>query len=295
MKNVAIIIFDISMIFSGNAYGDIAFVANVEGNWNLFCTDDNGRNPIQLTTTPYDEKTPSWSPDQKNIVYATSDGHINIINAISKKTSQIAGEQNNTLSKVTPSFSPNSKKIAFSQFRPFSQEMKDDTDLMIFNLETKTHRKVLNQWAIQMWPAWSPDASRLVYASNHCSSDCGRIIQELWIADPNGGWARQLLMTNSLCQQPDWSPDRKHITFSSDKSDNFDIWTVSLEDWKLKQITTHESLDASPSWSPDGNKIAFVSTRSGIMEIWIKDLKKDELKKLRPFGDKNIECKDVAW
>jgi len=63
----------------------------------------------------------------------------------------------------------------------------------------------------------------------------------------------------------------------------------------LKQITTDEGLDVSPAWSPDGNKLVFVSTRSGIMETWIKDLGNEKLRKLRPFGDRDIECKDVAW
>jgi TolB protein len=154
---------------------------------------------------------------------------------------------------------------------------------------------VLEQKGIQMWPAWSPDGNRLVYANYHCGNDCGRFIQELWVADPSGGWARQLLMTNSFCQQPAWSPDGRKIAFSSDKSGNFDIWIVSLGNWKLEQTTNDESLDEHPAWSPDGNRLAFISRRSGLMEIWIQDLKTKRFRKLRPFGNRDVECKDVAW
>lgn len=244
----------------GNAYSDMAFVANVDGNWDLFIADDNGKNSVQLTNTLYDEKDPCWSSDKKKIVYATSDGHLNIVDIDSRETFQIAVGKAKT-PKITPCFSPDGKEIAFAQFRP--PEEGDDTDLMIYDLETKTSKRVLDQPAIQMWPAWSPDGSRLVYANMHCSSDYGRLIQELWVTDPKGGWARQLLMTNSLCQQPDWSPDGRKIAFSSDKSGNYDIWVLSVEDWQLKQITTDESLDVSPAWAPDGKKLAFVSTRSG--------------------------------
>jgi hypothetical protein len=31
------------------------------------------------------------------------------------------------------------------------------------------------------------------------------------------------------------------------------------------------------------------------MEIWIKDLRNWKLKRLRPFGDRDVECKDVDW
>jgi TolB protein len=102
-------------------------------------------------------------------------------------------------------------------------------------------------------------------------------------------------MTNSLCQQPVWSPDGRNIAFSSDKSGNYDIWVLSFKDWQLKQITTDESLDVSPAWSPDGDKLAFISTRSGEMEMWIKDLISGKMRRLRPFGERAVECKDVAW
>ncbi len=289
MRIIIILLF---LACTQNAYADIAFVANTDGNWDLFSANDDGKNPIRLTSTPYDEKSPCWSLDRENIVYATSDGHINIINIVSGKTNRIAAEQNTT-PKITPAFSPDGKKIAYAQFIPGK---RDDTELMVFSRETNRIRKLLDQPSVQMEPAWSPDAKRLVYATVHCSSDCGRIIQELWITYPGrNAWARQLLMTHSLCQQPAWSRDGKQIAFSSDKSGNFDIMILSLQDWDLRQMTTHENLDVSPAWAPDGNRLAFVSTRSGIMEIWIKDLKKDNLTKLRPFGEKNVECKDVAW
>ncbi len=291
MVRITIYIFCIFLIGLGNSFGDITFVANVDGNWDLFYADDGGKKNVRLTNTPFDEKNPSWSSDKKYIVYATNDGKLNIINITTLEIQPIPVGKN-TASKMHPDFSSDDKQIAFSQFIPGKG---DDTELKKFHIETKKFNKIHDQPSTQVWPVWSPDGSRLVYANIHCTPACGRTIQELWIADPQGGWARQLLTTSSLCQQPDWSPDGKKIAFSSDKSGNFDIWILSLKEWNLEQITTHDSMDTSPAWSPDEKKLAFVSTRSGIMEIWIKDLKKNNLHKLKPFGDKNIECKDVAW
>jgi TolB protein len=293
MKNILVQIATyLIMFYCLDVYADIAFVANVDGNWDLFTVEENGDNLTRLTNTSLDEKDPSWSPDGKKIVYATTDGHLNLIDLEAGETKRVeAGDE--ALAKINPSFSPSGKEIAYIQFRPAAE--KDDTDLMVFALETGKAQRVLDQVALQMWPAWSPDGNRLVYASMHCSGDCGRIIQELWIADPRGGWARQLLLTHSLCQQPSWSPNGKRITFSSDKSGNYDIWVVDLETWALEQITVDQGLDVKPAWSPDGKKMAFVSTRSGIMEIWIKELESGELRRLRPFGERDVECKDVAW
>ncbi len=296
MRDIIKLILCLVLLLAGNAHAGMSqpklvFAANADGNWDLFSVDEDGKNLVRLTSTPYDEKDPAWSYDGTKVVYATSDGQLNILDINTKEHEQpVTGKQ--TTARFSPVFSPDDKQIAFIQFKPGGN---DDTELKIYNIETKRSRVLLDQYSGQFWPAWSPDGSRIVYTNNHCAGDCGKIIQELWIADTSGGYARQLLMTNSLSQQAAWSPDGRKIAFSSDKSGNFDIWILSLKDWKLEQITTHENLDVSPAWSQDGKKIAFISTRSGRMEIWIKNLKTGQLKRLRPFGDKKIECKDVAW
>ena len=46
--SLAIVILIISL-FAENGFCEIAFVANLNGNWDLFIADNNGNNPIQLT------------------------------------------------------------------------------------------------------------------------------------------------------------------------------------------------------------------------------------------------------
>jgi len=285
-------VFCLILSCKGYLYAQIAFVANPDDNWDLYIVSEDGSRLIRLTQTLYDEKDPSWSPDKTKIVYATSTGQLKIVNMSTKETGHIAGDTNSP-PKINPAFSPSGEQIAYVQLRPASEG--DDTDMMIWDLETWTLQRVLDQYTLQMWPAWSPDAKRIVYTSIHCSGECGRMIQELWVTRSEGGWARQLTVTHSFCQQPVWSPDGKKIAFSSDKGGNFDIWILDLAAWKMEQVTFHEGMDVKPAWSPDGNKMAFVSSRSGIQEIWIKDLKTGKLSPLRPFGKKNIPCKDVAW
>jgi len=281
-------------LFVSLSYSDIAFVANVDENWELFKADDNMQNISRLTNTPFDEKNPSWSSDRTKIVYATNDGKLNIYDIITKKSYKTAINQYNP-PKVTSTFYPNQNRIIFAQFRPFIMVNKDNTDIMSFDINNQTTKTIIAHSSMQMWPDFSPDGSQLIYTNINCSTGCSKIIQELWIADSNGRNARQLLLTNSFCQQPSWSPDGKKIAFSSDKSGNFDIWILSLEYWKLAQVTTDKNLDVSPSWSPDSEKLAFISTRSGLMEIWVKDIENNKLKKLILFGNKITECKDVVW
>ena len=168
---IAVLAISLVLMYSPNLYADIAFVANFDGNWDLFTVSDNGSNPVQLTHTAYDEKDPCWSADRKTIVYAPSDGHLRLID-IDTAQSMIIAETEQKNHKISPFFSPDGNEIVFAQFRPPSEG--DDTDLMIYNIQTGATRRFLDQYALQMWPSWSPDGAKIVYANMHCSDDCGK-------------------------------------------------------------------------------------------------------------------------
>ena len=269
----------------------IAFVSNIDGNWDLFIMDGDGENAKRLTKTLYDEKDPSWSPDRKKIVYATTEGSINVIEVDTGKVETIL-EADDKGKSVHPVISPDDKEVIYVYFK---QKKVDDTDLWKLDLETKESKLFLSQNSTQLFPSYSPDGRKIVYTSTHCSPDCGRIIQELWIADAAGGRARQLAMTNSNCMNPTWSPDGKKIAFTSDMKGNFDIWILDCATFKLTQLTQDPNLDTSPAWSPDGKKIAFISNRSGEMKIWMKTLATKDLKMIEPFPGKDIQIREVVW
>lgn len=83
-----------------------------------------------------------------------------------------------------------------------------------------------------------------------------------------------LIASGSLCvaaEFPQWlrntaiSPDGKEIAFTS----GGDIFVVSSQGGKARQLTTNPGYDSDPVWSPDGKKIAFSSTRAGSKDIYI--------------------------
>lgn len=51
------------------------------------------------------------------------------------------------------------------------------------------------------------------------------------------------------------------IAFHSERSGNYDIWTMSADGTNLRQLTDDPCLDVDPAWSPDGSKIAFATSR----------------------------------
>src|SRR5688500_5731848 len=71
----------------GPTAGQIAFVANQKGNWDLFVINGDGTGLTQLTDTPIDERQPALSPDGQRVAYSTSDGALWVIR-LAEKTAE---------------------------------------------------------------------------------------------------------------------------------------------------------------------------------------------------------------
>jgi TolB protein len=86
---------------------------------------------------------------------------------------------------------------------------------------------------------------------------------------PDGARVRQLTTNDGPFDGfPDWSPDGRHIAFSTDRDENFEIYTMRANGSDQTRLTFNEAFDFGSVWSPDGGKIAFSTDRDGDFEIY---------------------------
>ena len=86
---------------------------------------------------------------------------------------------------------------------------------------------------------------------------------------PDGVRVRQLTHNDGPFDGfPDWSPDGQHLTFSSDRDDNFEIYSMRANGGDQIRLTFDEAFDFGSVWSPDGRRLAFSSDRNGNDEIY---------------------------
>jgi len=149
-------------------------------------------------------------------------------------------------------------------------------------------------------PRWSPDGSRLAFASNRDSK-----AKQLYVLPVEGGEPLQLTELNEDVTEVVWSPDGTRIVFSARVRDSayeeederkrrprrFERLQYKLDDegWigdrrrhlfvvpadgsaPPVQLTDGDFEDAAPSWSPDGRRIAFASARQ---EHWDTEVERD--------------------
>jgi Tol biopolymer transport system component len=81
---------------------------------------------------------------------------------------------------------------------------------------------------------------------------------DLAVVNRDGTNWRELTNDQFFDRYPRWSPDGRRIAFASDRSGNYEIWTINADGTNLRQLTFNSERGASfPLWSPDGKQILF--------------------------------------
>jgi Tol biopolymer transport system component len=78
-----------------------------------------------------------------------------------------------------------------------------------------------------------------------------------------------------------WSSENDTVYFQSNRSGNWDIWSVPAKGGTAPvQVTDWPSREECPSVSPDGKMLAFRSDKDGNPDIWVIELATGELQQV---------------
>jgi TolB protein len=134
-------------------------------------------------------------------------------------------------------------------------------------------------------PAWSPDGTRLAFASDQAGNT------DIWVADIDGGDPVNITNNDAKDHSPAWSPDGEWIAFASVRDSLYwELYLMRPDGSDVQRLTWWEDAsDLSPSWSPDSTRLAFASKRDGNWEIYTMDRNGDNLVRLTndPADDTN--------
>ena len=126
---------------------------------------------------------------------------------------------------------------------------------------------------------WSPDGKKVAFYSKNAiwvmpvSPETGR----------STGPPRKLLDGKYRYQSNvSWSPDGENLAFQrEDEEISGDIWTISVRDGSLTQITRTPEREHAPAWSPDGKTIAYgKSGKKQGLGLWISSVDGETARKI---------------
>lgn len=142
---------------------------------------------------------------------------------------------------------------------------RQSKEIYLVDSDGQNVTRLTSDGSIALSPAWSPDGSRIAYASYRSG---GLVLYERSLAT---GQDRVVSDRDGLNITPAYAPDGRTIAFATSAAGNTEIATVGPGGLR-QQTRARRAASLSPTYAPDGGRIAFVSDRLGEPQIYVMEL-----------------------
>ena len=274
--------------FQQHTYIDEGYDANVAvdptGKWlafastrdsdhtNIYMQRVDGTAVVQLTTGGADDDYPAFSPDGRQIAFASTragNWQIFVMDVDGKNVTQITS---GPMQAIHPSWSPDGSRLVYCALGGKSKQW----ELWTSNLQTNERRMI----GYGLFPNWSPsrEAERIAFQRPR---QRGSRWFSLWTLDMVNGEATRVtevaVSSNAAILSPSWSPDGRRLTFATVMDPNrqialhakgrTDVWTINADGTERQRITDGTGTNLMPFWGSD-NRVYFISDRGGAECVW---------------------------
>jgi dipeptidyl aminopeptidase/acylaminoacyl peptidase len=175
-------------------------------------------------------------------------------------------------SGANASLSPDGRQLAIGD------NSTGTTDIWLLDIGRGVPSKLTFHQAFDINPVWSPDSTRIAFASNRrAGTDF-----DLYMRPIAGGGDDQLLIAteNEGDSPSDWSRDGRFILYTGGIGApgvprNWAIWALSVDDRKASAVIRTGARAWNAQFSPDMRWIAYQSDKSGEIEIYVQPFRRD--------------------
>jgi Tol biopolymer transport system component len=141
-----------------------------------------------------------------------------------------------------------------------TREVGDHFEIYSMSADGTGQTRLTNHTAVDLFPSWSPDGSRIVFQSDRDNLASGR--SDIYVMNADGTNVRRLTTDAGFDESPAWSPDGTRIAFISTRADREnnnirEIYVMDADGGNQTQITFGANVQPRLSWSPDSSRIAF--------------------------------------
>jgi Tol biopolymer transport system component/DNA-binding winged helix-turn-helix (wHTH) protein len=240
-----------------------------------------------------DMLTLSWSPDNRQLLYNTTDG----LRILTPENGEVRSLDTGRCEAFASAFSPDGKWIAFicrmngTYYLDLLSTKGGPSKHLIRGEEwgrmawTNDSQRIVSVGSGGLWeininggeprrlmfptdarqPAIAARGDRLAYVTI-------QVTVNIWRADTRTGSSRSVFAPATVEQQnAHISPDGKRIAFESGRSGSKEIWVANVDGTDAVQLSNFHSRTGTPRWSPDGRTIVFDSRASDKAALYLVD------------------------
>jgi hypothetical protein len=169
-----------------------------------------------------------------------------------------------------PRLSPDGKRLAVTAGDPL-------TNIWVFDLGRGTRTRLTFDEATHNYPSWSPDGTRVAFASFSGPAAGASIGSSLHAKAANGTGGDELVLTPDRSiglSYPQWSPDGRYLLYErASGPTGTAIWAIPLagdkKPFPVAQPQSPQNNVFNARISPDGRWLAYTSNDSGRTEIYV--------------------------
>jgi TolB protein len=265
--------------------GQLVFEREIDENTDIYVMNIDGTGLTRLTDSDGWDGTPSWSPDGKQIAFASERLGSPAIFLMDADGSNQRPLTSPDYASLMPVWSPDGSKIAFASTQAYEvlrqggrQQVDAGFEIWIMDLEqNKQERITANPEDQSLYPTWAPDSDRVAFME---VADAVQIVSK----KPQRNASESILSEGLEGRHwtPDWSPDGQRIAIMAEIDGVNDVWLLQTEGGEAINLTNQDSGDGEPAWSPNGGHIVFVSDRDGENGLYLINVESREVTRLTP-------------
>ena len=268
----------------------IAFSSSKDGNSGIYIRQIGGGEDLRITKDEWDNASPIWSPDDRQIMFtskrenqngiyscASLGGASTLVKIIgenelslrswSKDGAAVYYETEGNLFNLNietkesvqlTNFAPDNAVIRFFRISPDEskisyRELNGNTaDLRILDIASGAIKRLTDGAEMIDESAWSPDGAGIYYQIRHHK------IYQIFFADADGQASVQVTRSDANVELIDVSPDGARL-FYYNREDKSDIGGVNIETGEQFEIESETDSEFWAQVSPDGVSLSYLS------------------------------------